>query len=88
MYTDAAFPWARIGCELSRPGAPDDEYRNALIKKSKSVSLNETRSLTYSAAMRTSGGAERTSASTSFSNLTKFSWNMRTSLRAVPSKAA
>jgi hypothetical protein len=34
MYTDAALSWARIGCELSRPGAPDDEYRNALIKKS------------------------------------------------------
>src|SRR5215813_7903435 len=42
----------------------------------------------YSAAMRTSGAAERTSASTCFSYLTKFSWNMRTSLRAVWSNAA
>src|SRR4030095_1291167 len=42
----------------------------------------------YSAAMRTSGAAERTSASTCFSYLTKFSWNMRTSLRAVSSNAA
>lgn len=42
----------------------------------------------YSAAMRTSGAAERTSASTCRSYLTKFSWNMRTSLRAVSSNAA
>src|SRR5262249_45245581 len=42
----------------------------------------------YSAAIRTSGAAARTSASTCFSYLTKFSWNMRTSLRAVSSKAA
>ena len=42
----------------------------------------------YSAARRTSGAAERTSASTCFSYLTKFSWNMRTSLRAVSSNAA
>src|SRR5882672_5580715 len=42
----------------------------------------------YSAAMRTSGAAARTSASTCFSYLTKFSWNMRTSLRAVSSNAA
>ena len=33
MYTDAALPWAKIGCELSRSGAPDDEYRSALIAK-------------------------------------------------------
>ena len=33
--------------------------------------------------MRTSGAAERTSASTCWSNFTKLSWNMRTSLRAV-----
>ena len=39
--------------------------------------------LRYSAAMRTSGAAARTSASTWFSNRTKLSWNMRTSLRAV-----
>ena len=42
----------------------------------------------HSAAMRTSGAAARTSASTCFSYLTKFSWNMRTSLRAVSSNAA
>src|SRR5262245_16842437 len=42
----------------------------------------------HSAAMRTSGAAARTSASTCFSYFTKFCWNMPTSLRAVASKAA
>jgi hypothetical protein len=37
MYTDEALPWARIGCELSRPGAPDDQFRNALMERAKSV---------------------------------------------------
>src|SRR5882724_9985259 len=49
---------------------------------------NGTAIAAYSAAMRTSGAAARTSASTCFSYLTKFSWNMRTSLRAVSSNAA
>jgi hypothetical protein len=34
MYTDAAVPWALLGCELSRPGAPDDDFRRAMIEKS------------------------------------------------------
>jgi MFS family permease len=42
----------------------------------------------HSAAMRTSGAAARTSASTWLSYLVKFSWNMRTSLRAVSSNSA
>ena len=42
----------------------------------------------YSAGMRTSGAAERTKGSTCCSYLTKFSWSMRTSLRAVLSNAA
>ena len=41
----------------------------------------------YSAAIRTSGAAARTSASTCLSNLAKFFWNMPTSLRAVSSNA-
>jgi hypothetical protein len=36
MYTDEALPWARLGCELSRPGAPDNEFRNAMIEAAKS----------------------------------------------------
>jgi hypothetical protein len=36
MYTDEALTWARLGCELSRPGAPDDDFRNAMIEKAKS----------------------------------------------------
>ncbi len=35
MYTDRALPWARLGCDLVRPGAPDDTYRKALIAKSR-----------------------------------------------------
>ena len=34
IYTDAAVPWARLGCDLSRPRAPDDEFRGAMIKRS------------------------------------------------------
>ncbi|HEY1288577.1 MAG TPA: GFA family protein [Burkholderiales bacterium] len=37
MYTDAAAPWARLGCELSRPLAPDDAFRNAMITRTRSV---------------------------------------------------
>ena len=60
------------------------------IKKSspKTALSNGPMIATYSAAIRTSGAAARTSASTCFSYFTKFSWNMRTSLRAVSSKAA
>lgn len=36
MYTDAALPWARVGCELSRPGASNDAFRKAMIEKSSS----------------------------------------------------
>jgi hypothetical protein len=42
----------------------------------------------YSAAIRTSGAAARTSASTWLSNGTKFFWNMATRLRAVSSNSA
>jgi hypothetical protein len=31
MYTAEALSWARIGCELTCPGAPDDNYRSALV---------------------------------------------------------
>jgi hypothetical protein len=37
MYTDEALRWARIGCELSRPGAPDDRFRKAMIEKARST---------------------------------------------------
>ena len=33
MYTDAALPWSTIGCDLTRPGAPDGEFRNQAIAK-------------------------------------------------------
>ena len=36
MYTNEALPWARLGCELSRSGAPDDDFRNAMKEKAKS----------------------------------------------------
>jgi hypothetical protein len=37
MYTDAALAWARLGCELSRPGAPDENFRSAMIEERKTV---------------------------------------------------
>lgn len=33
MYTAEALSWARIGCELTRPGAPDDTYRTAMVAR-------------------------------------------------------
>jgi hypothetical protein len=33
MYTGEALPWARLECELYREGAPDDEFRRAMIEK-------------------------------------------------------
>ena len=68
-----------------RRGARDGEPDNASTDD-EDLHGGESRA-THSAAMRTSGAAARTSASTCFSYLTKFSWNMRTSLRAVSSKA-
>lgn len=37
MYTETALPWARLGCELSRSGEPDSDFRAALIEKSKQL---------------------------------------------------
>jgi len=33
MYASEALPWARIGCDLVRPEAPDDAYRQAMIAR-------------------------------------------------------
>ena len=33
MYTAESLPWARIGCEIVRPGAPDEAYRAAVIAR-------------------------------------------------------
>ena len=35
MYSGTALPWVRLGCDLSRSGEPDNEFRAALIEKSK-----------------------------------------------------
>ena len=37
MYTDAALPWARIGCELARARSPDDAFRDLMVSKTKSA---------------------------------------------------
>ena len=37
MYAKEALQWARLGCNLVRPGAPDDPFRSALIEKSKEL---------------------------------------------------
>ena len=79
--------------QLMRYPAQDrgDLYKHRALRIGKIVTLAGTQTTwspnSYSAAIRTSGAAARTSASTVFSYLTKFSWNMRTSLRAVSSKA-
>jgi len=39
MCTDDALPWARLGCELSRPKATDEPFRNAMIAKTRSSLL-------------------------------------------------
>ena len=35
MYTDGAIPSTRFGCELSRSGEPDDEFRAGLMERTK-----------------------------------------------------
>lgn len=37
MYTDEALPWARLGCELSRPGLSDDSLKLAMIERTESI---------------------------------------------------
>ena len=37
MYTDAALPWSRIGCELARPRSPDDAFRLLMVSKTRSA---------------------------------------------------
>lgn len=37
MFANEALSWARLGCELVRPGAPDDAFRNALVEKSRKL---------------------------------------------------
>ena len=37
MYAEFALPWARLGCDLVRPGAPDDPFRKALVSKSREL---------------------------------------------------
>ncbi|MAF47913.1 MAG: GFA family protein [Rhodospirillales bacterium] len=35
MYTAEAAPWGPLGCDAARPGPPDDDWRAALIEKTK-----------------------------------------------------
>lgn len=35
MYTAEALSWARVGCEVTRSGAPDDSYRSAMIARTR-----------------------------------------------------
>jgi hypothetical protein len=37
MYTETALPWARLECELSRSGEPDNDFRTVLIEKAKQL---------------------------------------------------
>ncbi|NQV94004.1 MAG: GFA family protein [Sphingomonadales bacterium] len=35
MYIETAMDWSRLGCNLAQVGEPDNEFRAALIEKSK-----------------------------------------------------
>jgi hypothetical protein len=37
MYTAVALPWARLGCELERPGLSDDSLKKAMIERTDSM---------------------------------------------------
>jgi hypothetical protein len=37
MYTAVALPWARLGCELERPGLSDDSLKKAMIERTSSL---------------------------------------------------
>ena len=37
IYADSSAPWVTLGCALSKPHAPDDDFRKALIEKSKAL---------------------------------------------------
>lgn len=37
MYAGAKAPWVDLGCEVSRPEAPDDTFRQELIENTKSL---------------------------------------------------
>jgi hypothetical protein len=38
MYTAVALPWARLGCELERPGLSDDSLKNAMVERTRAIS--------------------------------------------------
>ena len=75
LLVDNILAWAK------RQAAADSGNGNTLA-------VVVSREARYSAAMRTSGAAARTSASTWSSNWTKFFWNIATSLRAVWSNSS
>ena len=35
MYTSEAAPWGPVGCDAARPGAPDDDWRTAMLEQAK-----------------------------------------------------
>jgi hypothetical protein len=37
MYTGVALPWARLGCELERPGLSDVSLREAMIERTNAM---------------------------------------------------
>lgn len=37
MYTAVALPWARLGCELERPGLSDDGLKKAMIERTRAT---------------------------------------------------
>ena len=68
--------------------APSIDVCNEKGDHTAALTSNAQQGLAHSAAMRTSGAAARTSASTWLSKRTKLSRNMRTSFRAVWSNSA
>jgi hypothetical protein len=43
MYTGVALPWARLGCELERPGLSDDGLKKAMIERTRLLLVPENR---------------------------------------------
>ena len=93
LVVDNILAWAAGKPPLTPvPETPWRSWRKHDPEKWKPVFRKDRAALTevraHSAAMRTSGAAARTSASTWSSNWTKFFWNMSTSLRAVWSNSS
>jgi hypothetical protein len=82
--------WMATAASRQRPhrSVRNALHRSAWMNRPRRAAFRVRLPSAHSAAIRTSGAAARTSASTWLSNGTKFFWNMATRLRAVSSNSA